>query len=52
MNTVSDSLWLALRLIADADVALLHIVGLSLRVSAIRSERDCSGQTWTRSTHI
>ena len=34
MNTVSDSLWLALRLIADADVALLHIVGLSLRVSA------------------
>ncbi len=34
MNTVSDSLWLALRLIADADSALLHIVGLSLRVSA------------------
>jgi tungstate transport system permease protein len=34
MNTVSDSLWLALRLIADADGALLQIVGLSLRVSA------------------
>jgi len=34
MNTVSDSLWLALHLIADADSALLDIVGLSLRVSA------------------
>lgn len=34
MNTVSDSLWLALRLIADADAHMLHIVGLSLRVSA------------------
>ncbi len=34
MNTVSDSLWLALHLIANADATLLHIVGLSLRVSA------------------
>ncbi len=33
MNTLSDSLWLALQLIADADLALLHIVALSLRVS-------------------
>ncbi len=34
MNTLSDSLWLALQLIADADAALLQIVALSLRVSA------------------
>ncbi len=33
MNTLSDSLWLALRLIAEADAALLQIVALSLRVS-------------------
>ena len=33
MNTVADSFWLAVRLIADADAALWHIVGLSLRVS-------------------
>jgi tungstate transport system permease protein len=34
MNTVTESLWLALQLIAHADAALLHIVALSLRVSA------------------
>ncbi|MDP2007368.1 MAG: ABC transporter permease [Rubrivivax sp.] len=34
MNTVSDSLWLALQLIAQADAGLAQIVGLSLRVSA------------------
>ncbi len=33
MNTVADSLALAAHLIAHADPALLHIVGLSLRVS-------------------
>jgi len=33
MNTVADSFWLAVRLIVDADAALWHIVGLSLRVS-------------------
>jgi tungstate transport system permease protein len=33
MNTVSDSLGLALQLIASADAQLLAIVGLSLRVS-------------------
>jgi ABC-type tungstate transport system substrate-binding protein len=33
MNTVADSLGLAARLIVDADAALWHIVGLSLRVS-------------------
>ncbi|MDH5341001.1 MAG: ABC transporter permease, partial [Rubrivivax sp.] len=33
MNTVSDSLALALQLIAQADARLLAIVGLSLRVS-------------------
>ena len=34
MNTVTDSFWLALQLIANADAALAQIVGLSLRVSA------------------
>lgn len=34
MNTLADSLTLALRLIGGADPELLHIVGLSLRVSA------------------
>jgi len=34
MNTVSDSLWQALQLIANADSALAQIVVLSLRVSA------------------
>jgi tungstate transport system permease protein len=33
MNSIADSLGLALRLIADADADLLHIVALSLRVS-------------------
>lgn len=33
MNTLSDSLWLALQLITQADAELLRIVGLSLRVS-------------------
>ncbi len=33
MNTITESLWLALRLIGDADVRLLGVVGLSLRVS-------------------
>ena len=33
MNTVSESLWLALSLITQADAALWRIVGLSLRVS-------------------
>jgi len=33
MNTVYDSLGLAVRLVTDADPALLHIVALSLRVS-------------------
>jgi tungstate transport system permease protein len=33
MNTVADSLGLAVGLIANADAALWHIVGLSLRVS-------------------
>jgi tungstate transport system permease protein len=33
MNTLSDSFWLALQLIAQADGELLRIVGLSLRVS-------------------
>ena len=35
MNTVSDSLWLAGQLIGGLDPALLHIVGLSLRVSGL-----------------
>jgi tungstate transport system permease protein len=35
MNTVSDSLWLAGQLITSFDPALLHIVGLSLRVSGL-----------------
>ncbi|MBA4176001.1 MAG: ABC transporter permease [Leptothrix sp. (in: Bacteria)] len=34
MNTVTDSFWLALQLIAQGDAALAQIVGLSLRVSA------------------
>ncbi len=33
MNTVSDSLWLALQMVGRADTAMLHVVGLSLRVS-------------------
>lgn len=33
MNTLTDSLWLALNLITQADPALWHIVGLSLQVS-------------------
>ena len=33
MNTITESLWLALRLIGDADARLLGVVGLSLRVS-------------------
>ena len=33
MNTVTESLWLALRLIGDADARLLGVVMLSLRVS-------------------
>ena len=33
MNTVTESLWLALRLIGDADARLLGVVLLSLRVS-------------------
>ena len=33
MNTVSESLWLALRLIGEADARLLGVVALSLRVS-------------------
>lgn len=33
MNTLTDSLWLALNLITQADAALWHIVGLSLQVS-------------------
>ena len=33
MNTVTESLWLALRLIGDADARLLSVVMLSLRVS-------------------
>ncbi len=33
MNTVSDSLWLALQMVGHADAAMLHVVGLSLRVS-------------------
>ncbi len=37
MNTVTDSLWLAASLIANADAALWRIVGLSLRVSGTAS---------------
>ena len=33
MNTMTESLWLALRLIAEADTRLLAVVALSLRVS-------------------
>ena len=33
MNTVTESLWLALRLIGEADARLLGVVALSLRVS-------------------
>ena len=35
MNAVSESLWLAAQLITHFDPALLHIVGLSLRVSGL-----------------
>ncbi len=33
MNTVGDSLWLALQMIARADAEVLRVLGLSLRVS-------------------
>ena len=56
MNTVSESLWLALSLITQADAALWRIVGLSLRVSGtaclLGAVAGLALGTWLAASHF